>query len=249
MIQIDKLSKSYNTQTVIGLLSLTIKKGTVYALLGKNGAGKTTLINLITDLLPVDSGSITINNLPHNQLSSAEKRHMGVVGEQLGLIDEFNAYDYLKFVGKVYNIPHTTLKQRIDDLLNYFFDDLNELKKSIAKYSTGMRKKIAFCAAVIHTPDLLILDEPFSGLDPVVANQMINFLKHYQNSSRTILISSHDLNYVEKVATHIGVLHKAQLLFNSTLADFTLNGESSIDKALLEVLQPSQKQLQNINWL
>ena len=112
-----------------------------------------------------------------------------------------------------------------------------------------MKKKIAFCAAVLHTPNILILDEPFSGLDPLVTNQMISFLHQYTKNDRVILISSHDLNYVERIATHIGVLNDNQLQFNSSLQDFTENGITSIDKALLKILRPNENQLSNIDWV
>ena len=112
-----------------------------------------------------------------------------------------------------------------------------------------MKKKIAFCAAIIHTPDILILDEPFSGLDPLVANQMIEFLKIYKQKDRTIFISSHDLNYVEKIATHIGVLSESKLLFNSSLQDFTDSGVTTINKALLNIIKPNTNELSEIDWL
>jgi ABC-type multidrug transport system ATPase subunit len=119
----------------------------------------------------------------------------------------------------------------------------------MGKFSTGMKKKIAFCAAVIHTPSILILDEPFSGLDPLVANQMVQFLQKYKREDRTILISSHDLTYVEKIATHIGVLDNKELVFNSSIKDFTENGENHLDAALLSILKPNDSQLDNLDWI
>ena len=112
-----------------------------------------------------------------------------------------------------------------------------------------MKKKLAFCAAIIHTPEILILDEPFSGLDPFVANQMIQFLQKYQRADRAILISSHDLNYVEKIATHIGVLDNKTLQFNASVQEFTENGVNHLDAALLKVIQPNTADLENIDWI
>jgi ABC-2 type transport system ATP-binding protein len=249
MIQITDLTKSYGKFKILDKLNLTIDAGQVYGLLGKNGAGKTTLINLILDLIEKDSGSIQVFDTDHRQLDKSIKMRIGVVNEDLALIEEISGYEFLTFVGKIYKIPSETLKKRINDLFAYFFEDPADLKKNIAKYSTGMKKKIAFCAAVIHTPDLLVLDEPFSGLDPFVANQMITFLKKYYRNDRAILISSHDLSYVEKVSTHIGVLDNHQLVFNSTLGNFTENGANELDAALLGILKPNESEIEKIDWV
>lgn len=249
MIEIIELNKTYGKNKILDNISMKIESGSVYALLGKNGAGKTTLINLIIDLIQPDSGKIFINNKEHNTLTKFDKAKIGVVGEDLALIEELSGFEYLRFIGKIYQLPKSVLNKRIADLFNYFFEDDRDLKKNISKYSTGMKKKIAFCAAVMHTPDILLLDEPFSGLDPLVANQMISFLQLYQKKDRTIFISSHDLNYVEKIATYIGVLDSAQLQFNSTLQNFTENGMNALDKALLKILKPNESELKNIDWL
>ena len=249
MIEIKDLNKAYDKNKVLDDINLNVDTGVVYALLGKNGVGKTTLINLLIDLKQADSGTILINGKKHDTLDKEDKKRIGVVGEDLALIEELSAYEYLTFVGKIYGLSRDVLNRRIEDLFHYFFEDDRDLKKNISKYSTGMKKKIAFCAAVIHTPNLLILDEPFSGLDPLVANQMISFLHHYKKNDRVILISSHDLNYVEKIATHIGVLNNSQLQFNSSLHNFTEHGVKSIDKALLKILQPNESQISKIDWV
>lgn len=249
MIEIHELTKSYGKNKILDNISLKIETGDVYALLGKNGAGKTTLINILIDLMTPDKGNILINGKEQNKLDRKDKEKLGVVGEDLALIEELNGLEYLNFVGKIYHIPKHTLEKRIHDLFKYFFEDENDLRKNISRYSTGMKKKIAFCAAVLHTPDILILDEPFSGLDPLVANQMVEFLQAFKKKDRTLFISSHDLNYVEKIATHIGVLHEKKLQFNSSLQDFTDYGMNSIDKALLNILKPSENELSKIDWL
>ncbi len=249
MLEIQNISKKFGKKEVLKSLSFKVDNGTVYSLLGKNGVGKSTLINVVIDLIKPDEGEIFINNNPHNKLNTIDKKNIGVVGEELALIEEISGSDYLFFIGRLYKLPNSTIKNRIDDLVKYFFEDNNDLKKSISKYSTGMKKKLAFCAAVLHTPNILILDEPFSGLDPLVANQMIEFLNIYRNKNRVILISSHDLSYVEKIATHIGVLDNGILQFNSTLKDFTENGTNTLDSALLNVIKPNETKLQKIDWI
>ena len=249
MIQISHLTKKYGSNVILNDISLTVGKGHVYSLLGKNGVGKTTLINLMLDLLKPDGGTIELLGKGCDRLSPADKKRMGVVGEDLALIEEFTGKEYLIFVGKIYKIPSDILNKRIEDLFQYFFENENDLSKTISKYSTGMKKKIAFCASVLHTPELLILDEPFSGLDPLVANQMVLFLKKYKNAERAIFISSHDLSYVEKVSTHIGVLDDTKLVYNASLQDFTDNGEEELDEALLRLIKPNKNELDKIDWL
>ncbi|MDP2724044.1 MAG: ABC transporter ATP-binding protein [Bacteroidales bacterium] len=249
MIQITHLTKNYGRNTVLEHIDLHVEKGQVYSLLGKNGAGKTTLINLMIDLLKPDSGTVQIMGVESSRLTPPDKRRIGLVGEDLELIEEISGVEYLTFIGKIYQIPSATLKKRIADLFQYFFEDEKDLKKSVSKYSTGMKKKLAFCASVLHTPELLILDEPFSGLDPLVANQMVLFIKKYHNSQRTIFISSHDLSYVEKVSTHIGVLDETRLVYNTSLQEFTQNGKNELDAALLKILKPNESELDKIDWL
>lgn len=249
MLELHKLSKSYNGQVVLDTLNLSVEQGSVYALLGKNGAGKTTLINILLDLLPPDAGKALLRGKDSRTLTKTDKQNIGAVPEDMALIEELNGYDYLHFIGKIYSMPKEILKKRIDDLFGFFFENSQDLKKSIAKYSTGMKKKIAFCAAVIHTPEILILDEPFAGLDPLVAHQMIDFLKKYQHEDRTVFVSSHDLAYVEKIATHIGVLDNGFMKFDSTMTDFTQNGQNQLDAALMEIIKPKESKLDNFDWL
>lgn len=249
MIQITDLKKKYAKNTIIESFNLKIDYGQTYCLLGKNGVGKTTLINMMLDLIELDSGNIKLLGKDHNKLDISDKKRIGAVVENLALIDEISGFEFLHLVGKIYKMPLDTSKKRIADLFNYFFENESDLKMNISKYSTGMKKKLAFCAAVIHAPDILILDEPFSGLDPLVASQLVMFIKKYQRADRIIFISSHDLTYVEKVATHIGVLDNRSLIFNSSLQDFTQNGEKALDSALLKILKPNATELEKIDWL
>lgn len=249
MIDISHLSKNYGSNTVLIDINLKVEPGEVYSLLGKNGTGKTTLINLMINLIKPSEGDIHIFGKNVNQFVVVDKKRIGIVAEDLMLMEELSGYNFLLFIGKIYKIPLSTLKKRIADLFMFFFENEDDLKKSIAKYSTGMKKKIAFCAAVLHTPELLILDEPFSGLDPLVANQMVHFLKHYQNNQRTVFISSHDLSYVEKVSTHIGVLNDSKLVYNASLKSFTDNGTNELDEALLSIIKPNVSKLEKIDWI
>jgi ABC-2 type transport system ATP-binding protein len=112
-----------------------------------------------------------------------------------------------------------------------------------------MKKKVGIAAAMLHKPQVLILDEPFTGLDPIAAQLLVQLIRSYRNANRAILISSHDLNYVEKIATHIGVLNDGQLMYNGSVQEFTMNGSSLIDQALFQLLLPQHNTETNLDWM
>ncbi len=248
MIRINQISKSYSMREVLNSISITIHSNSNYCLLGKNGAGKTTLINIMSDLLKPDSGEILFDDNKYSTHEIEIKRNTGLLSEANYLMEELSGYEYLTFVGKLYQIPKEVLHKRIESLINYFFDDSNEIKRSISAYSTGMKKKLKFCSAVMHKPNILLLDEPFAGLDPVAANLMVDFLNKYRNENRIMFLSSHDLNYIEKVATHIGVLEGGKIVFDGTLISFLENGTKNIDASLLEKLNVMPSKITEVEW-
>ncbi len=247
-IQVQNLSKTYGKKQVFQNLNLSIISGECFCLIGKNGAGKTTLLNAILDLVKPDSGQVLVNGLSYQEAEQQVRLSMGALVEDNPLIEELTGLQYLNLVGRLYKIPASELKQKIDSMAAYFFEDLQDLKKPVAGYSTGMKKKLGVCAAVLHRPNVLLLDEPFTGLDPVAAQLLVQFINRYREG-RTVLISSHDLGYVERVATHIGILQEGQLLFNGSLQEFTEGGSNMIDQAVFSWLKPANSNLESIDWL
>lgn len=249
-INFKNISKAFGKTVVLDEVNLELEPGNIYCVLGKNGAGKTTLMNLLLQLSSPDKGNVCYDGEEQTELSKALKLRIGAMSEDNPLIEELSALQYLKLHGKLYGISKKDLLQRISDLTAYFFEEpeSNVLKKRLSSFSTGMKKKIGLMAAVLHTPDLLILDEPFSGLDPVAAKMTIDFIKTFQNGNRTIFLSSHDLAYVAKVVTHLAVLDNSKIIFSGTLEAFTNEGQDEIDNALLKVLQPNTKNLDSIDW-
>ncbi|MEW5842849.1 MAG: ABC transporter ATP-binding protein [Bacteroidota bacterium] len=240
----------YKMYNVLDNLDLTLTSGKTYGLLGKNGAGKSTLINILTEFVQKDSGLIQFDGIDigKNEVISL-KKEIGLVSEENSLIEEFSGNEYLDFVGNLYKIPKTELYHRIKSLSEYFFEDLHDLDKYISKYSTGMKKKLEICAAVLHKPNFLILDEPFAGLDIVAVNQLLDFLKKYQNGKRIILISGHSLNYIDKIVIHILVLKEGKIIFDGSIEEFTSNGKESIDKSLFEKLGVVSQKMEGIEWV
>jgi ABC-type multidrug transport system ATPase subunit len=249
-IEVENLSKAFNDQAVLSDINIELKNGEICCLLGKNGAGKTTLINIIINLIAPDSGSVFYDSKPYTHLPVNIKRRIGILSETNPVIEELTAGQFLRMSGRLYKLDSDTTEKRMNDLLPWFFDKPEKIiGKRLSKFSTGMTKKIGLIAAVLHTPDLLILDEPFSGLDPLVARQCVDFINLYKNEQRTVFLASHDLSYVEQVATKVVVLDKQQFVFKGPLSDFTANGSDQIDGVLLELLQPEGQKNLKPEWL
>lgn len=247
-IKINQIKKVYSIKPVLDKINITIESNSNYCLLGKNGAGKTTLINIMADFIVADNGEVLFDNLNYNKNELEIKKNIGLLSEESSLIEELSGLEYLTFIGKLYKVSKKELKYRIESLFLYFFDGLDEIKKSISQYSTGMKKKLMFCSTVIHKPNILILDEPFSGLDPVASNLLVDFLNRYKNNKRIIFLSSHNLNYIEKVATHIGVLDEGKILFDGTLDSFLEGGKEKIDDSLLSKLSLMPSKIKEVEW-
>ncbi|AKD03723.1 ABC transporter ATP-binding protein [Pontibacter korlensis] len=248
-IQITGLSKKFGKKQVLDELDLTIESGQIYCLLGKNGVGKSTFLNCILDLVQPDNGSISLFGKDYHQHQLEVKQNLGALCEDNPLIEEFTGMEYLSFVSKLYKLPIAEAEERIQSLVNYFFTDKESLHKNVAGYSTGMKKKVGIAAAMLHKPQVLILDEPFTGLDPIAAQLLVQLIRSYRNDNRVILISSHDLNYVEKIATHIGVLNDGQLMYNGSVQEFTMNGSNLIDQALFQLLLPHHNTEAKLDWM
>lgn len=247
MVELNNVEVKYNKLVALNNVSLKMNSGNIFGLLGVNGAGKTTLIKAMLDLVKLNSGEIRVFNESNQNLSSETLINVGVVLDDLYLIEELNALEFLLFISKLYKLDKDIAKSRAVDLIELFYDN-HIVSKTVTSFSTGMKKKLAFCAAVIHLPRLLILDEPFSGIDPVSAQKMITLLKGYARDDRLVLISSHDLTYVSKVASHICVLDKGSLLFDGTLSEFTSGGKRELNSSLLDMLQSSIDSSQ-IDWI
>ncbi|MCC9134907.1 ABC transporter ATP-binding protein [Pontibacter silvestris] len=248
-IEIKGITKAFGKKQVLQEIDLIIEKGQCYCLLGKNGVGKSTFLNCILDLIKPDNGTVTLFNKDYTNNNLDVKQNMGALCEDNPLIEEFTGLEYLNFVAKLYQLPLAEAEERIKSLTSYFFNDKESLHKNIAGYSTGMKKKIGIAAAILHKPAVLVLDEPFTGLDPIAAQLLVQLIRSYRNTNRVILISSHDLNYVERIATHIGVLNDGQLMYNGSIQEFTMNGKNLIDQALFQLLLPQHNTETNIDWM
>jgi len=210
------LSRSFNGFTAVDRIDLSVEPGQFFGFLGPNGAGKSTTIKMLTGLLAPSGGTIQILGEDLTANPVAVKRHIGVVPEGMALFGKLTATEYLHFVGRMYGLDKQTTQQRTTELLE-FMGLAGEQKKLIADYSHGMGKKLALAAAVIHSPKVLFLDEPFEGVDAIAAGTLKTMLQGMIARGATIFLTSHVLEIVERLCSHIAIIHKGHIVANGSL--------------------------------
>ena len=215
-IAVQNLSRSFNGFTAVDHIDLSVEPGQFFGFLGPNGAGKSTTIKMLTGLLAPTTGSIRILGEDLLDHPVEVKRQIGVVPEGMALFGRLTAAEYLQFVGRMYGLDRGTTAQRSAELLE-FMGLANERKKLIADFSHGMGKKLALAAAVIHGPKVLFLDEPFEGVDALAAGLLKSLLQGMIARGATIFLTSHVLEIVERLCTHIAILHRGQIVANGSL--------------------------------
>jgi ABC-2 type transport system ATP-binding protein len=234
VIQTQNLTKRYGDFVAVQALNLHVRPGEVYGFLGPNGAGKTTAILMLLGILPPTDGHVRLFDLPLTPANYyAIKRRIGVVGETQHVYHDMTAREYLRFFGRLYAVPkpHARIRRLVEAMgLADFLD------APATDYSRGMKQKLAFVRALLPDPDLLILDEPVSGLDPHGIRQVRQLIQAQNEAGKTVLISSHILSEVERAAHRVGIIHHGQLLAEDTLSGLRarLAGEQRIEVALAE---------------
>ena len=211
-IGIESISKSYSGHTALKDLSFDIPEGSIYGLLGPNGAGKTTLIRIINQIIEADSGVVTING---EKLNSEHIKIIGYLPEERGLYKKMTVADQLMFLGRLRGLSRRDCITNIRDWTMRLDID-SWLKAKVQDLSKGMAQKIQFIATVLNSPKVIILDEPFSGFDPVNANLIKNEILNLRDGGSTILFSTHRMESVEELCDHLTLIHKSTGLLNGT---------------------------------
>jgi len=217
-IETAALTRRFGDFTAVREVALRVEGGQFYGFLGPNGACKLTIIKMLTGVLAPSSGSIRILGQDLTTSSAELKRQIGVVPEGMALFGRLTAREYLRFVGRMYGLDRDTTGQRTEELLE-FMNLAGEDKKLVTDFSHGMQKKLALAAAVIHGPRVLFLDEPFEGVDAVAAGTLKAMLQRMTAHGVTIFLTSHVLEIVERLCTHIGVIHRGELVAQGSLEE------------------------------
>jgi ABC-2 type transport system ATP-binding protein len=222
-IETTALTRRFGDFEAVKEVNLRVDAGQFFGFLGPNGAGKSTTIKMLTGLLAPTSGGIRILG-DDLQANPAEiKRQIGVVPEGMALFGRLTAEEYLRFVGRMYGLDRVTAAQRTQELLE-FMQLAGEHKKLITDFSHGMQKKLALAAAVIHGPRVLFLDEPFEGVDAVAAGTLKSMLQRMIARGVTIFLTSHVLEIVERLCSHVAIIHRGQLVAQGSLAELRAGG-------------------------
>jgi ABC-2 type transport system ATP-binding protein len=210
------LTRRFDAFTAVDAVSLSIAPGQFFGFLGPNGAGKSTTIKMLTGLLEPTAGTVQILGENFRADSLELKRQIGVVPEGMALLGRLTAPEYLRFVGQMYGLDKATTNQRTEELLE-FMTLANEPKKLITDFSHGMQKKLALAAAVIHAPKVLFLDEPFEGVDAVAAGTLKAMLQGMIHHGATIFLTSHVLEIIERLCSHVAIIQKGKIVANGSL--------------------------------
>lgn len=215
-VRTQGLTKQFGDLRAVSNLDISVGRGVFYGFLGPNGAGKSTTIKMLTGLLAPTSGRIEILGLDSLQQPVEVKRQIGVVPEDMALFERLNGSEFLTFVARIYGLQRDVAARRASELLE-FVDLTDSPKKLIADYSHGMKKKISLAAALIHSPKVLFLDEPFEGVDAIAAKTMKNTLQSMIDGGATIFLTSHVLDIVERLCSHVGIINRGMLVAQGSL--------------------------------
>jgi ABC-2 type transport system ATP-binding protein len=212
MIEVKDLTKIYSGITVLDIPNLTLNKGESFGLVGNNGAGKTTFFRLVLDLIRASSGKV-FSNGGDVSLTTNWKYYTGSYLDQRFLIDFLTPEEYFEFLKDIHGLSAGDLTAFYDEFSSFFNDEILSKKKFIRDLSHGNQQKVGIAAALMSKPELLILDEPFNGLDPSTQIRLINMLNELKKTSgTTLMISSHDLKHVTEVCTRIAILEKGKII-------------------------------------
>lgn len=235
MLKIEKLSKTYKGgKKAVDNLSLEIEKGDIYGFIGHNGAGKTTTIKSITGILDFDEGDIFIDGISIKDKPIECKRIMAYIPDNPDLYENMTGIQYLNFIADIFGISKEARERDIEKYSNAF-ELTKNLGDLISSYSHGMKQKLAIISALIHEPKLLILDEPFVGLDPKASHTLKEYMKEMCQKGSAIFFSTHVLEVAEKLCNRIAIIKAGKLIASGETQE--VKGDSSLEELFLEVTE------------
>ena len=247
------LTRRFGEFTAVEDVNLSVAPGQFYGFLGPNGAGKSTTIKMLTGLLAPTAGSMQILGLDVATHLVEVKRQIGVVPEGMALFGRLTGAEFLNFAGRMYGLDRDTAAQRTAELLD-FMELSAQPKTLVTDYSHGMQKKLAMAAAVIHGPKVLFLDEPFEGVDAVASGTLKAMLQRMIARGVTIFLTSHVLEIVERLCSHVGIINKGRLVAQGSLDELRsgvggAEGKMSLEELFLQTVGGPRNAVQELSWL
>jgi ABC-2 type transport system ATP-binding protein len=262
-IATENLTRRFGELVAVQDVNLRVAPGQFFGFLGPNGAGKSTTIKMLTGLLAATSGRIEILGLDFEREVVDVKRQIGVVPEGLALFGRLTGAEYLTFVGRMYGLDRDICARRATELLD-FMQLADQPRKLVTDYSHGMQKKLALAAAVIHGPKILFLDEPFEGVDAIAAGTLKAMLQRMIARGATIFLTSHVLEIVERLCSHVAIIHRGQLVAQGSLEELRAGvqaqsagqtqglpsaGKLTLEEIFLYTVGGTQPAEQELSWL
>lgn len=220
MIEVNNLTKSYGNNTVLKQISFKIDRGSIYGFLGKNGAGKTTTMNILTGLIRYDSGDIYIDGLKFSENKRRLLKRIGYLPENPVFYNYMNSEEYLSFIGELSNMKSK------DESIETILESVNlkyARKKKIGEYSRGMKQRLGIAVALLNDPEIIFLDKPTSALDPQGRLDVLEIIAELKKQGKTVLLSTHILNDVERVCDYISILDKGEIIISENLNELKKN--------------------------
>lgn len=234
MLKIENLTKTYGNKKAVDGLSLHIQKGEIYGFIGHNGAGKTTTLKACCGILSFEEGDIFVDGVSIREKPLDCKAKIAYIPDNPDLYAFMSGIQYLNFVADIFKIPSNVRKERIRKYGD-IFDLTKDLAQSISAYSHGMKQKLAIISALIHEPKLILLDEPFVGLDPKAAHSLKEIMREFCDNGSAIFFSTHVLEVAEKLCDKIAIIKDGKLIKQGTVDE--VKGDSDLENVFLELVE------------
>ncbi|MBZ2176416.1 MAG: ABC transporter ATP-binding protein [Acidobacteria bacterium] len=246
-VAVRDLRKVYGIRAAVDGLTLTVPRGCFFGFLGPNGAGKTTTIKMLMGLAAPTAGEIEMLGLRMPDDAVAIKRQIGLVPDDTLLFDQLTGPEFLEFSGRLYGLAPDLARERSRELLALFEMD-GHGQKLIGEYSKGMRKRVAMAAALIHSPQLFLLDEPFEGVDAVGARLMKDILADRVRRGATIFLTSHVLDVVERLCDRVAIIHDGKLVIDEPMSRLRA-GDETLEEIFVRVVGAAPRAADALEWL
>ncbi len=251
-VQTINLTRHFGDKVAVDQLNLAVAEGEFFGFLGPNGAGKSTTINMLVGLLRPTAGTALIHGVDIWDQPLQAKQQIGVLPEGLNLYERLTAREFIRFAGAMYGLPADLVEERTTELLR-LMDLEDDADKLIVDYSTGMRKKTALGAAIIHSPRILFLDEPFEGIDAISGRAIRSVLRQLRARGTTIFFSSHILEVVERLCTRVAVINDGRLVAEGSMTELREKAHAGADATLedlfIRAVGASVEEIGGLSWL